>query len=63
VDVHVGDEILVGEHRAVHRRCEVLEVIGSEGGGPYLVRWSDDGHEIVFVPGPQAICVPRRNRG
>jgi len=52
-----GDEILVGGHRAVHRRCEVLEVLDLDGGAPYLVRWADDGHEVVFVPGPEAIVL------
>lgn len=54
MDVHVGDEILVGEHHAVHRRCEILKILDPEGEGPYLVRWADDGREVVFVPGPHA---------
>jgi hypothetical protein len=53
----VGDEILVGAHRAVHRRCEVLEVLDLDGGAPFLVRWADDGREVVYVPGPEAILV------
>ena len=51
----VGDEFLLGCHKTVHRRCEVLEVLGLDGTAPYLVRWADDGHEVVYVPGPEAI--------
>jgi hypothetical protein len=57
VRAQVGDEILVGAHRAVHRRCQVLEVLGVDGDAPYLVRWADDGHEVVFVPGPEAVLL------
>ena len=52
-----GDEILVGSHRAVHRRCEVLEVFNLDGEAPYLVRWADDGREVMFVPGPEAVLM------
>lgn len=31
---------------------EIIEV-GTQGGPPYLVRWSDDGRETLF-PGPDA---------
>ena len=36
------------------RDCEALEVKGSDGGSPYVVRWGDDGHEALFFPGPDA---------
>lgn len=50
----VGDRIIV---RSMHvgepdRDGEVLEVRGRDGAPPYLVRWSDDGHEGLFFPGP-----------
>jgi hypothetical protein len=32
----------------------VLEVRGSDGGPPFLVRWSDTGHEALVFPGPDA---------
>jgi Rv2632c-like/Domain of unknown function (DUF1918) len=35
------------------RDGEVIEV-GTQGGPPYLVRWSDDGRETLFFPGPDA---------
>lgn len=42
---HVGDQVRDGE---------ILEVRGEGGGPPYLVRWSDDGHESLVFPGPDA---------
>jgi len=34
------------------RQGTVLEVRGSDGAPPYLVRWAD-GHEALCYPGPQ----------
>jgi hypothetical protein len=52
----VGDRIVIGGHRVGEpdRDCEVLEVHGEDGGAPYIVRWSDDGHETLFFPGSDA---------
>jgi hypothetical protein len=36
---------------------EIVEVRGSEGGPPYLVRYAD-GHEAVIFPGPDAVVEP-----
>ncbi|HET8915751.1 MAG TPA: dsRBD fold-containing protein [Propionibacteriaceae bacterium] len=50
----VGDRIVVASgtlHRPI-RDGEVLQT-GPDGGGPYLVRWSD-GTESLFFPGPDA---------
>ena len=52
-----GDRIIV---RGVHvddpnRDGEILEVRGADGGPPYLVRWSDTGHEGLFFPGPDTV--------
>jgi len=33
------------------RDAEVLEVHGPDGAPPYLVRWSDTGHEGLLFPG------------
>ena len=44
--VHVDDPV---------RDAEILEVRGAEGGPPYVVRWSDTGHEALVFPGPDAI--------
>ncbi len=52
----VGDRLVVhGLHvdDAV-RDGEILEVRGQNGGPPYIVRWSDDGHEAFVFPGPDA---------
>lgn len=52
----VGDRIVIHAHRIgePNRDCEVLEVRGSNGEPPYLVRWSDSGHESLFFPGTDA---------
>jgi hypothetical protein len=55
--VSVGDRIII---RACHtgdptRDCEVLEVRGSDGEPPYVVRWGDSGHEAILYPGSDAI--------
>lgn len=69
--VAVGDKIVVKGHRVGEpdRDAEVLEVHGADGGPPYLVRWSDDGHEGLYFPGSDATAVhyehddERRRRG
>ncbi len=48
----VGDRLVV---RAPHvgepnRDGEVLEVRGPDGSPPYVVRWSDTGHEGLYFP-------------
>jgi len=52
----MGDRLVV---RSLHldgpvRDAEILEVRGADGAPPYLVRWSDSGHEALFFPGPDA---------
>jgi len=49
----------VGEHDKV---AEILEVHGEHGLPPYLVRWSDDGHEGLIFPGSDASVERRRTR-
>jgi hypothetical protein len=51
-----GDRLImegtkVGDHRRVG---VVVEVHGSEGQPPYLVRWEDNDHETLCFPGPDA---------
>jgi Domain of unknown function (DUF1876)/Domain of unknown function (DUF1918) len=51
----VGDRIVVASgtlHRPI-RDGEILQT-GADGGGPYLVHWSDSGNESLFFPGPDA---------
>jgi hypothetical protein len=52
----VGDRLVVhGLHVGDHvRDAEILEVRHEDGSPPYLVRWSDDGHESLVFPGPDA---------
>jgi len=51
----VGDRIVVAPAMldGPVRDGEIIEV-GKQGGPPYLVRWSDDGRETLFFPGPDA---------
>jgi hypothetical protein len=52
----VGAQIVVhGAHVGEpDRDGEILEVRGEAGAPPYLVRWSHDGHEALYFPGPDA---------
>jgi Domain of unknown function (DUF1918) len=52
----VGDRIVIKGHRMGEpdRDCEVLEVKGTDGGPPYVVRWGQTGHESLFFPGADA---------
>ena len=64
MEAHAGDRLVVKGHRVgvLQRDAEILEVRGTHGSSPYLVRWSDDGHESLVFPGPDA-AVERRVRG
>ena len=51
-----GDRLVV---RSQHvdgpvRDAEIIEVRGEGGAPPYVVRWSDSGHEALVFPGPDA---------
>jgi hypothetical protein len=52
VEARIGDRIVVhSTHTGEPERTgEVLEVRGSAGGPPYLVRWAPDGHTGLFYP-------------
>ncbi|HUO48677.1 MAG TPA: DUF1918 domain-containing protein [Acidimicrobiales bacterium] len=52
----VGDMLVVRGHRQGEpdRMGEVMEVHGTDGGPPFLVRWDDDGHVGLVFPGPDA---------
>jgi hypothetical protein len=65
VEARVGDRIVV---RSTHqgepeRTGEVLEVRGSAGGPPYLVRWAPDGHTALFYPAGTCAVVHAVARG
>jgi hypothetical protein len=53
MDVKAGDHLVVRGRTVSQpdRNAEVLKVLGADGGPPYQVRWSDDGHEGLFFPG------------
>lgn len=51
-----GDKLVV---RSPHtgesaRDAEIIEVRQADGSPPYLVRWTDTGHETLVFPGPDA---------
>lgn len=52
----VGDRLVIrGTHvDDIVRDGEILEARGKNGEPPYLVRWSDTGHETLIFPGPDA---------
>lgn len=52
----VGDRIVIRPRHLDEpvRDGEIVEVHGADGGPPYLVRWSDDGHTALLYPGPDA---------
>ena len=52
----VGDRIVIAP-RSVGggvRDGTILEARGEDGGPPYWVRWSDNGHEVLYYPGGDA---------
>jgi hypothetical protein len=53
----VGDRIVIqGQHVGQRvRDGEVVEVRNVDGSPPYVVRWSDSGHESLFFPGADAL--------
>ncbi|HWI01560.1 MAG TPA: DUF1918 domain-containing protein [Propionibacteriaceae bacterium] len=52
----VGDRIVVAGATVGTpvRDGEIVEVHGTAGEPPYLVRWSDSGRESLFFPGPDS---------
>jgi hypothetical protein len=52
----VGDRLVINGHHVGERErsAEVLEVRGKDGAPPWLIRWSDDGQEGLYVPGSDA---------
>lgn len=58
---HIGERLrihgrIVGEQ---DKAGEIIEVRGTEGEPPYVVRF-DDGHERLVFPGPDAQIEPHR---
>ncbi|GAA2308590.1 DUF1918 domain-containing protein [Streptomyces kunmingensis] len=59
----VGDRLLM-HGRIVGQRdrvAQIIEVLGSDGGPPFRVRF-EDGHEAIMSPGPDAVVRPVAGR-
>lgn len=57
-----GDWLIVeshssGEHQ---RRALIEEVHSADGSPPYLIRWTDSGHEALMFPGPDSHVVTKQ---
>ncbi|MCW2790090.1 MAG: putative signal-transduction protein with domain [Aeromicrobium sp.] len=52
----VGDTLIVHSTHVGEavREATILEARGEDGGPPFMVRWSDSGHEGLIFPGPDA---------
>jgi hypothetical protein len=50
----VGDRLVVQRLHGKARDAEILEVRHPDGTPPYVVRWSDSGHEALVYPGADA---------
>lgn len=53
---NVGDRIVIVSSTLDHhtRDGRIVEVRGADGDPPYLVEWSDNGHQGLIFPGPDA---------
>lgn len=51
-----GDRLIVKGHHISEpdRDGEIIEVRGQRGAPPYMVRWAEDGHVGLFIPGSDA---------
>jgi hypothetical protein len=60
-----GDRLVVASSQLDHPPAvgEILEVHGSEGDPPFLVRWDGDGHETLVFPGPDARVITPESAG
>lgn len=56
----VGDRLVVRSNHVDGpvREGEILEVRHTDGSPPYVVRWSDTGHQALVYPGPDAEVHP-----
>jgi hypothetical protein len=57
----VGDQICIHGSIVGHsdKHGEIVEVRGTSGEPPYLVRFAD-GHTSLIFPGPDAVIIPRQ---
>ena len=61
----VGDRLVVRSTQVDGhvRDGEIIEVRHADGSPPYVVRWSDSGHEALVYPGPDAYVEHVQARG
>lgn len=55
-----GDQITISSRQADARTRagQIVEVLGVDGGPPYVVHWADGGHSGLLFPGPDARITP-----
>jgi hypothetical protein len=53
---HVGDRLVIRSRQVdgAVRHAEIVELRHPDGSPPYVVRWSDSGHEALVFPGDDA---------
>ena len=63
MEATIGDQICIHGDIVGHedKHGEIIEVHGSRGEPPYLVRFADGRTRLLF-PGPDAVIVPRQRR-
>jgi hypothetical protein len=63
MEATIGDEICIHGKTVGHhdKHGEIVEVHGTDGKPPYLVRFEDGQTQLLF-PGPDAIIIPRQAR-
>jgi hypothetical protein len=52
-----GDQIRVRGHRLGEpdRLGRIVEARGPDGAPPFVVRWDDAGHDVLFFPGTDTV--------
>ena len=63
MEATIGDQIRIHGNTVGHadRTGEIIEVHGTGGEPPYLVRFADGQTRLMF-PGPDAVIVPQQRR-
>lgn len=55
----VGDWLIINSHAEGRPgRRGTIVAVGADGGPPYTVHWTEDDHEGVVYPGPDAEVLP-----
>jgi hypothetical protein len=63
MEATIGDQIRIHGNTVgrADKTCEIIEIHGTRGEPPYLVRFADGQTRLMF-PGPDAVIVPRQRR-